>query len=164
MTAEAPAAARFRFLYRQGEGAIDAGQWRRAVWPPVAVAVALTLVWLAVMPRQARDLAHENLIDWGVAATYAYLMVYVFALFLCAIAEYFVSAKRFSDRGMPPGLAGLAPFALFLAGAANWYQPHSEGLMPPWANFPFDAAALAAVAWTIVELGFGPGRAAGDEP
>jgi len=155
-------AGRFRFLYRQGEGAIGAREWRRASAPPVAIAAALTLIWLLVRPREARDLAREALLDWSVAATYAYLMVYVFALFLCAIAEYFVSAKRFSDRGMPPGLAGLAPFTLFLAGAANWYQPHSEGQMPAWASLPFDAAALAAVAWTIAELGFRAGRA-GDE-
>jgi hypothetical protein len=156
--ADTPAAARFRFLYREAEGAIDARQWRRASWQPVAVAVALTLLWLAVSPPQ-RDLAHEALFDWGVAASYAYFMVYVFALFLCAIAEYFVSAKRFADRGLPPGLAGVAPFALFLAGAANWYQPRSEGLMPSWASFVFDAVALAAVGWTIAELGFGRRRA-----
>jgi hypothetical protein len=67
-------------------------------------------------------------------------------------------------RLVPIGGAGEEQRERREAGAANWYQPHSEGLMPPWANFPFDAAALAAVAWTIVELGFGPGRAAGDEP
>ena len=148
-------AERFRFLYRQAEGTIDAGGWRRASWPPLAIALAFTLVWLVVMPRQARDLGHEVLIDWGVAATYAYLMVYVFALFLCAIAEYFVSAKRFADRDKPPALAGLALFALFLAGAANWYQPRSEGMMPAWLTWMFDAAALAAIFWTIAELGFG---------
>ena len=144
----------FRFLYRQTDGRIDARQWRRAAWPPAALALALTLLWFAVAP-QPRDLAHEALIDWGVAATYAYLLLYVFALFLCAIAEYFVSAKRFADRGKPPAFAGLALFALFLAGAANWYQPRSEGTMPAWATWPFDALALAALAWTVAELALG---------
>jgi len=112
-----------------------------------------------VAPRQARDLSREGLIDWSIAATYAYLMIYVFVLFLCAIAEYFVSAKRFADRGRPQALAGLAPFAIFLAGAANWYQPRSEGTMPDWATYIFDAAAVAIVIWTIVELGFIAGEA-----
>jgi uncharacterized membrane protein YhaH (DUF805 family) len=150
----APRGERFRFLYRQGEGVLDARQWRRASWPPVAIGLAFTLVWLIVMPRQARDLAHEDLIDWRVAATYLYLLVYVFALILCAIAEYFVCAKRFADRGRPPALAGLAPFALFLAAAAHWYQPRSEATMPLWLAVAFDGLALAALIWTIAELGF----------
>jgi hypothetical protein len=150
---------RFRFLYRQSEGRLDRHQWRLASWPPAAIAVGLTLVWWIVAPREARDLAREALFDWRIAATYAYLLIYVFALFLCAIAEYFVCAKRFADRGRPEALAGLAPFALFLAGAANWYQPRSEGTMPYWLTFAFDALALAALAWTIAELGFGESRA-----
>jgi uncharacterized membrane protein YhaH (DUF805 family) len=149
---------RFRFLYRQGEGTIDRRQFWLASWPPLAIALALTLVWLVVMPRQARDLAREGLVDWGVAATYTYLMLYVFALFVCAVAQYFVSAKRFADRGRPPSFAGIALFALFLAGAANWYQPRSEGTMPDWLTWIFDAAALAALAWTIAELGFGASK------
>ena len=149
---------RFRFLYRQAEGTIDRRQFWLASWPPLAIVLALTLLWLLVAPRQARDLSREGLIDWSIAATYAYLMIYVFVLFLCAIAEYFVSAKRFADRGRPPALAGLAPFAIFVAGAANWYQPRSEGTMPDWLTYLFDAAALAIVIWTIVELGFFIGK------
>jgi uncharacterized membrane protein YhaH (DUF805 family) len=149
---------RFRFLYRQAEGAIDRRQFWLASWPPLAIVFALTLLWLVVAPRQARDLSREGLIDWSIAATYSYLMIYVFVLFLCAIAEYFVCAKRFADRGRPQALAGLAPFAIFLAGAANWYQPRSEGTMPDWLTYLFDAAALAIVIWTIVELGFFIGK------
>jgi uncharacterized membrane protein YhaH (DUF805 family) len=154
---------RFRFLYRQGEGTIDRRQFWLASWPPITIAIALTLVWLVVMPRQARDLSRENLIDWGVAASFAYLMVYVFALFLCAIAEYFVSAKRFADLGRPQAFAGLAPFALFLAGAANWYQPRSEGTMPDWLTWVFDALALGVLIWTIAELGFAEAKSRSTE-
>ena len=98
--------ARFRFLYRQGEGLIGAREWLRASAPPLGITLAMALVWLAVAPREARDLQHEALIDWRLPIVYAYLMVFVFALFLCAAAEYFVSAKRFADRGKPPALWG----------------------------------------------------------
>jgi uncharacterized membrane protein YhaH (DUF805 family) len=154
---QTPRSERFRFLYRQGEGAIDRREWRSASGPPIAIALAMTFIWLVIAPRQARDLSREGLIDFGVIATYAYLIVYAFALMLCAVAEYFVSAKRFADRGRPPALAGLAPFSLFVAAAANWYQPRSEGTMPPWLTWGFDAVALAVLIWTIVELGFAEG-------
>ena len=148
---------RFRFLYRQGEGAIDRREWRLASLPPVAIALAMTIVWLVIAPRQARDLSRENFIDLSVVATYGYLIVYAFALLLCAVAEYFVSAKRFADRGRSPALAGLAPFFLFLAGAANWYQPRSEGAMAPWLTVAFDAVTLAVLVWTVAELGVAKG-------
>ena len=151
-------AARFRFLYRQGEGAIGAREWRTASALPLGIALLLTLAWLAIMPREARDLEREGLIDWSVALVYLYLIAFVFALIIAAVAEYFLSAKRFADRGKPPALAGLAPFCLLLAGAAHWYQPRSEGWMPGWGVWPFDALALAVVAWNVVELGFLEGR------
>jgi uncharacterized membrane protein YhaH (DUF805 family) len=150
--------ARFRFLYRQGEGAIGAREWRAASALPLGIAAALTLAWLAIMPREARDLQREGLIDWRVALVYLYLIAFVFALILVAVAEYFLSAKRFADRGKPPALAGLAPFLLLLAGAAHWYQPRSEGWMPAWETWPIDALAVAVIAWNVVELGFLEGR------
>jgi uncharacterized membrane protein YhaH (DUF805 family) len=144
---------RFRFLYRQGEGRIGPREWLGASAAPLGIALALTIVWLAIMPRAPRNLAHESLIDWRLPFVYSYLMVFVFALFLCAVAEYFVSAKRFADRGRPGALAGIAPFCLLLAGAAHWYQPRSEGAMPEWGVWIFDALALAVVFWNAVELG-----------
>jgi len=150
--------ARFGFLYRQGEGAISAREWRAASALPLGIALALTIVWLAIMPREGRDLQREGLIDWSVALVYLYSIMYVFVLFIVAVAEYFLSAKRFTDRGRPPALAGLAPFLLLLAGAAHWYQPRSEGWMPEWGAWPIDALALAAVAWNVIELGFLEGR------
>jgi low temperature requirement protein LtrA len=150
--------ARFRFLYRQGEGAVGRREWLEASAAPIGIAVALTIVWLAIMPREPRDLAHESLIDWRLPFVYGYLMLFVFALILCAVAEYFVSAKRFADRAKAPSLAGLAPFCLLLAGAAHWYQPRSEGAMPGWGVWAFDALALAVLVWNVVELGFLSGR------
>jgi uncharacterized membrane protein YhaH (DUF805 family) len=155
--AQAPADWNFRFLYRQGEGCIGRRQWWLASAPPTVVAVALTLIWIAIAPP-ARDLAHEQLFIGGVAARYAYLIVYSFVLLLSAVMQYFVSAKRFSARELPSSLAGVLPFAIFVAAAANWYQPRSEGAEPAWISWLFDLAALAAVGWTIYELGLAKDR------
>ncbi len=156
--AESPGAERFRFLYRQAEGVIDRGAWARASLPPVAIVFVMTAIWLAIAPRGPRDLAHEAFIDPLVVATHVYFLVYSFALILCAVAEYFVSAKQFADRGRPPALAGLAPFSLLLAGAAHWYQPRSEGTMPEGLVYLFDALAIVIIAWNVIELGFGRSR------
>ena len=108
----------FRFLYRQGEGVIGPAAWARASAPPVVIAIALTLVAWAIAPDKPRDLGNQDFADVAIVATHVYFLAYAFALILCAVAEYFVSAKRFADRGKPAALAGLAPFALLLAGAA----------------------------------------------
>ena len=150
--------ARFRFLYRQGEGTVGPREWLGASALPLGIVLGLSLIWLAVAPREARDLTHEGLIDWRLPLVYAYLMVFALALIVCAVAEYFLSAKRFADRGKPPALAGLAPFCLLLAGAAHWYQPRSEATMPEWGVWVFDVLALSMVAWNVLELGFWPGR------
>ena len=65
-----PGSERFRFLYRQGEGSIDRREFWLATWPVMAIVVVLTLAWIGIRPREARDLAHEGLLDWSVAATY----------------------------------------------------------------------------------------------
>ena len=158
-----PTQERLNFLYRRADGAIGRGEWALASLAPTIVFVALTLIWLAIMPRQARDLS-QGLVDLGVAARYLYLVVYAFIVLICAVAQYFVSAKRFVDLCKPPALAGVAPFALFFAAAANWYEPRSEGLAPHWVILTLDAIAIAAVIWNIVELGFVKGRAASPLP
>jgi hypothetical protein len=156
--AQSTGAARFRFVYRQADGVLDRGAWARASLPLLGIVVVMTAIWLVIAPGAPRDLARESFIDLRVVATHLYFIVYAFALILCAVAEYFVSAKRFADRGRPPALAGLAPFSLLLAGAAHWYQPRSEGTMPEGLVYVFDALAIAIVAWNVVELGFGPSR------
>jgi hypothetical protein len=151
-------AARFRFLYRESEGFVGPREWARASVGPVGIALVLSVVAFAVAPNAPRDLAREAFIDPLVVARHAYLIVYSFALILCAVAEYFVSAKRFADRGKPPALAGLAPFSLLIAGAAYWYQPRSEGTMPEGLVYVFAGLAVAVLAWNVIELGFGPSR------
>jgi len=156
--ATSPRAARFRFLYRESEGTVGAREWTRASVAPVGIALVLTLVAVAVAPNAPRDLAHEAFIDPLVVARHAYLIAYAFALILCAVAEYFVSAKRFADRGKPPALAGLAPLSLLVAGAAHWCQPRLEGTMPEGLVTLFDAIAVVILAWNAIELGFGASR------
>jgi hypothetical protein len=156
--AEDERAARFRFLYREGEGSVGAREWALASVGPVGIALVLTMIAFAVAPDAPRDLAREAFVDPLTVARHAYLIVYSFALILCAVAEYFVSAKRFADRGKPPALAGLAPFSLLVAGAAHWYQPRSEGAMPEGLVYVFDVLAVAILAWNVIELGFGASR------
>jgi len=150
---------RFRFLYRQTDGVIDRATWARASLGPLGIGLVLTVIAWLVAPNQPRDLGTQAFFTLGLVLSHAYLIVYGFALFVCAVAEYFVSAKRFRDRGRPAELAGLAPFALLLAGAANWFQPRSEGAMPEWATAIFDVVALVIIVWTLAELGLGAGRA-----
>jgi len=158
--AEALSEANFRFLYRQAEGVIDAPTWLRASFPPVAIALGLLAIALLIAPDQPRDLATQPFLDARVIATHVYFLICAFAVLICAVAEYFVSAKRFTDRGKPAALAGLAPFALLLAGAAHWYQPRSEGTMPEALTYAFYAVAAGILAWNVIELGFGASRRA----
>jgi uncharacterized membrane protein YhaH (DUF805 family) len=148
-----PTKARLDFLYRRSEGTIGRREWALASLPPTLILIVLTSVWIAIMPREARE-PTQGLVDLGVAARYIYLVVYAFVVLLCAVAQYFVSAKRFADLGRPQALAGAAPFAIFFAAAANWYEPRSEGLAPHWLTLTFDATAIAIVLWSIAELGF----------
>ena len=145
--------ASFRSLYRDAEGTLGPAEWARASALPVGIAVAMTALAYLVSPGP-RDLATQPFVSASIVAVHAYLMIYGFALILLAVMQYFVSAKRFRDLGRPPGLAGLAPFALLLAGAAAWFQPRSEGAMPEWAVWPFYLVALGVIVWNVIELGF----------
>ncbi len=143
----------FRTLYRDAEGTLGRAEWVRASALPIGTALAMTALAYAISPGP-RDLSTQPFFAVSIVAVHAYLMVYGFSLILLAVMQYFVSAKRFRDLGRAPGLAGLAPFALLLAGAAAWFQPRSEGAMPEWAVWPFYIGALAVVVWNVVELGF----------
>ncbi len=145
---------RFRFLYRQSEGRIDAATWRFYVLPPVGLAIVMTLVWFAIAPSGPRDMATQPFFDLASVIIYAYFLIYVFALLLCAISYYFISAKRFYDIGMPASFAGIALMALFVAGAAHWYQPRSEGAMTIASIWHVDTVAVAVAFGTAGALGF----------
>ena len=147
----------FRFLYRETEGAIGPALWRQASAWPVGIALAMTAVAWALAPGP-RDLGTQPFFSLSILAVHAYFIVYGFALFVLAVAQYFVSAKRYKDLGKSPAWAGLAPFCLLLAGAAAWFQPRSEGAMPAVAVYPFLALAVAVVVWSVAELGFARGK------
>ena len=76
-----------------------------------AIALAMTALAWAIAPDRPRDLGSQPFFSLSIFAVHAYFIVYGFALIFCAVAQYFVSAKRFVDRGKSPAWAGLAPFA-----------------------------------------------------
>ncbi len=150
----------FRFLYRQSEGSVDRATWLRASLLPLGIALALTIIAVWIAPDKPRDLGSEVFFNPLIVLRQIFLIAYAFVLLFCLVAEYFLSAKRFQDRGRPGALAGVAPFALLIVAAANWYQPLSEGSMSHLALIGVDLVALLAIAWTIAELGFGAGKRA----
>lgn len=150
--------ANFSFLYRQDEGRLGRAGWWVAVAPPALTLIVMTLIWLAIMPPGARDLAKEPFFDAASVAAYAYLIVFAFATLLGFVMIYNVTAKRLRDRGLPPALAGLMPFALFFAGAMGWLAARSQGAITPAMLWALDILTLAVIAWTIIECGMKKGR------
>ena len=147
----------FAFLYRQSEGTIGAGAWARAAWPPLAIALAIIAAWAWFGPSPPRPLTEAELRAGAGASALIFTIGFslasvlsIFAIVLLAVAEYFVSGKRFRDLGLPSGLAGLAPMALLLAGAAHWYAARSGDVAAAFAPYVFDAIAAAVCAWTVM--------------
>jgi len=154
MAAEA-ATSRFFFLYRQAEGVIDAAAWSRAAWQPAVVALAVVLPWALFHPSltDAELGARSQMAAFGIYAAYsAGLMISVVAALFATVAEYCLSAKRFRDRGWSPSWAGLAPFVILLAGAMHWIATREPEIDAAWLAYALDAAAVLAIAWTIVAL------------
>ncbi len=102
------------------------------------------------------DLRTQPFIDVATVVAYLYLSAYGFGLILAAVCAYNVSAKRFRDRGRPGRWAAVLPLAAFLTGALVWFIPQSFGTLPAWTGWVAEAALLVIVAWTVVDLGFGP--------
>jgi len=156
---------RFAFLYRQGDGVIGARQWAKAAWPPAAMALVVVALWALASPPAPIPLSERQLAEPGAVLALAYFIAYsfaavvsVFIALLLAVAEYFVCAKRFRDRGLPAALAGVAPFSILLAGAAHWYVLRAGDPAIGRLPYLFDALAIAACGWTVFELGFGDSR------
>lgn len=136
---------RFRFLFRQERGTIDQRTWARGT-------SALVLTWLvAYLANFAADRA-GGITKIGVTS------LFVIATMLVAASYYFLSAKRFADRGRPRMLALILPVTGFAAAALTFMQPPSGGTFPLWFAMAADAALVLVAAWNIIELGFWAGR------
>jgi uncharacterized membrane protein YhaH (DUF805 family) len=160
--ADWPSSERIRFLFRSEQGRVDRETWRRAALSLLAVFAPFLGLWLLLEPYTNHDLSKTPLFDPMVALAYSYLIVFAFIGLLIAISFVNLSAKRFRDIGRPAplGLASLAPLLIFVDGAARWLQVRIAEIMPHWQVYPFDAAAVLMVGWTIYELGFAEKRSA----
>jgi hypothetical protein len=134
---------RFRFLFRQERGTIDARTW-------IGGTLALAATWLVLyLADFAADHA-GGITKIGVSS------LFVLATMLVAACYYFLSAKRFADRGRPRSLAIILPATGFIAAALHYLQPAQGGTFPLWLAFVADAVLAAVAIWNIVELGFMP--------
>ncbi|QGM47397.1 hypothetical protein [Methylocystis heyeri] len=160
--ADWPSSERIRFLFRSDQGRVDRDTWRRGALSLLAVFAPFLGLWLLLEPYTNHDLSKTPLFDPVVALAYSYLIFFAIVGTLIAVSLVNLSAKRFRDLGRPAplGLASLAPFAVFLDGAARWLQVRVAEIMPHWQVYPFDAAAAVIVLWTIYELGFSEKRSA----
>lgn len=149
---------RARFLFRSEQGVIDAPTWRRHSAWLVALALALTAVWLALRPFAHHDLKTTAFLAPMTIVAFAYLIVYAFAVILIAICYTMLSTKRLRDRGEPTGLAGLVPLVALCAGALHFLQAKTPDAISQWYVVGLDALLLLVIVATIVDLGFRAGK------
>jgi len=149
-------AARLRFLYQTEEGRIDRATWRRGAGALLTALAPLTLIWFALQPYSAHDLATTPFFAPMTILAYAYVIFFAFAVMLAVVSFINLSAKRFRDRGLTPplGLASLAPLLALLAGAVHFWQPRAAEVMSRWYVWGVDAIFVAGTLWTIYELGW----------
>ena len=141
------------FLFKTDQGEIDAPTWRRGAAVLLAILVVATILWRLLAPYARHDLDTMPFLQPMVMIAYTYLIVYSFAVILTAVCYVNLTAKRLRARHRPPGLAGLLPLLMLLAGAAHWLQPRMGDEMPAGAPFVFDAFALAVLVWIVVDCG-----------
>lgn len=149
----------FRFLFRTDEGRIGRQVWWLGTLMLVSIVVVLALGWLALSPYAHRSLDERKFFDTMTFVSYAYLTIYAFAVLLIAVCYVNLSAKRLRDIGVLPGLAGLAPLAIFLALAAHWLQPRVADVFPYALLIFIDLLAAGVVLWQVYWLGIRAGEA-----
>jgi cytochrome b561 len=144
-----------RFGFRSDEGLIDARTWREGAGLLAAIFAVLTAIWLLLEPNAHRELQPDSpLFQWATFLTFVYLLLYAFAVLFIGISLYNLSAKRLRARNLPTGLAGLVPLAALFSGAAHWLQPRVGEYLSYWYVAGIDALLVAALVWTVWELGF----------
>lgn len=149
-----------RFLFRSEEGVIDPPTWRRHAGWLFGVAVAMTVIWLLLRPYARHDLKTMRFFEPMTIVAFVYLVVYAFGVILIAISYTMLSIKRLRDRREPIGLASLVPLLALFAGALHFLQPQTPDVISIWYVVGLDALFVAAVVWTVVDLGFRPSRSA----
>jgi uncharacterized membrane protein YhaH (DUF805 family) len=140
-----PTSSTIRFLFRNDRGRID----RRTWWRAIAVLVAAWLIALSV---------HRALNRSGDISKVAITAAFLIASIFLAVCYYFVSAKRFNDRGKPPEYALVLPAASFFALAVRWLGPSLVELIPSWFDYVAGGLAIVIALWNVTELGILPGR------
>jgi uncharacterized membrane protein YhaH (DUF805 family) len=140
-----PKSSTIRFLFRNDRGRIDRSTW----WQSVTV---LTAAWLSALAVQSALNRSGDISK--VAITAAFLVATIFL----AVCYYFVSAKRFNDRGKSPEYALLLPAASFFAAAVRWLGPGLVELVPRWSDDFASGLAIVVAIWNVAELGILPGR------
>jgi cytochrome b561 len=144
-----------RFGFRTDEGLVDARTWREGAGLLAIIFAVLTAIWLLLEPNAHRQLGPQSsLFDWATFLTFVYLLLYAFAVLFIGISLYNLSAKRLRARNLPTGLAGLVPLAALFSGAAHWLQPRVGEYLSYWYVLGIDALLVAALVWTVLELGF----------
>ncbi|MBV9220446.1 MAG: hypothetical protein JO163_10500 [Methylobacteriaceae bacterium] len=137
--------ANFRFLFRQDRGTIDRSTWAAGTLILIG-AFAVLLVTQAALNRT------------GYLAKVGLTGLFVMATMLLATCYYFLSAKRFRDRGRPAVLALALPAVGFVDAALHFLQPPTGGIFPLWLATLADVVLAAVTLWNLVELGFMPGE------
>lgn len=137
---------------------MDAATWRFHAGWLAALALALTGVWLLLRPHAHHDLRTEAFIAPLTIVAYGYLVLYAFALILLAICYTMLTIKRLRDRHRPTGLAGAVPLLVLLAASLHFMREQTPDVILLAYVVALDAALAAAIAWTVVELGFDRGR------
>jgi uncharacterized membrane protein YhaH (DUF805 family) len=134
----------FRFLFRTDQGTIDRSTWWKAVG-------AIAGAWLIVV--EAQSILNRS----GDITKLALTAAFVLAAMFLSVCYYFVSAKRFNDRGKPTEFALVLPAAIFVDAGLHWLGPSLVSFVPNWSHYLVDGIAIAAAVWNITELGVLPG-------
>ncbi len=148
-----PDPASWQFLYRSDAGRINAGTWWRGAVFLAAVLAALTFGLVYVLPYAKHDLGKTPLLSVSAFGANVYILFYVFALMLIGVCYYNLSAKRWSDIGRPPALAGLLPFLALLSGALHLLEARVGTSLPHAIPVIVDIALGLTLFWNIIDLG-----------
>ena len=144
---------RFHFLFRNDKGRIGRSEWWKGM-AAIAVPLALMAGGDLALSNALRSAGSRPLQSGEPLASYVYQLAFGLAVLLGAVCFYNLSAKRFCDRNYPPSLAGLAPFALLVAGAARLFLPDLNAQKFVYISIGCDVLAALVVIWSLVELGF----------